>query len=80
MKFYKKRYFLFSKFDRGIKIDAESWYSVTPEIIAKHVAGRVTEKFGEMNANVVDGFCGVGGNLIQFAKRCGFCVGNGNSI
>lgn len=63
-KFYKHRYYLFSKFDRGIKIDEESWYSITPETIAKHVAGRVSEVFGEGNANVIDGFCGVGGNLI----------------
>jgi hypothetical protein len=41
------------------------------------VASRVTDIFGEGNANVIDGFCGVGGNLIQFAKKCGFCVGNG---
>jgi hypothetical protein len=25
---------------------------------------------------VLDGFCGVGGNLIQFSKKCGFCIGN----
>ena len=74
-RFYEKRYYLFSKYDRGIKIDNEGWYSVTPEHIAKHTAGRVNEVFGENNANVLDGFCGVGGNTIQFAKKCGFCVG-----
>lgn len=74
-KFFKKRYYLFSKFDRGIKIDEESWYSVTPETIAKHIASRVDEGFGEDNANVLDSFCGVGGNLIQFGRKCGFCVG-----
>jgi trimethylguanosine synthase len=37
-RFWKKRYYLFSKFDRGIKIDDESWYSVTPEPMAKHIA------------------------------------------
>ncbi len=63
-KFFKHRYYLFSKYDRGVKIDEESWYSITPETIAKHVAGRVVEVFGEGNANVIDGFCGVGGNLI----------------
>ena len=79
-KFYKNRYYLFSKFDRGIKIDEESWYSITPETIAKHVASRVTEVFGESNANVIDGFCGVGGNLIQLARKCGFAVGNGKLL
>lgn len=71
-KYWKKRFYLFSKFDRGIKIDDESWYSVTPEPMAKHIAQRVVDKFG--NANVLDGFSGIGGNAIQFAKKCGFCV------
>ncbi len=63
-KFYKHRYYLFSKFDRGIKIDDESWYSITPEPVAKHVANRVTSIFGEGQTNAMDGFCGVGGNFI----------------
>lgn len=63
-KFYKHRYYLFSKFDRGVKIDEESWYSITPETVAKHVANRVVGIFGEGRTNVMDGFCGVGGNLI----------------
>lgn len=76
-KFFKNRYYLFSKYDRGVKIDEESWYSITPETIAKHVASRVVDIYGKGNANVIDGFSGVGGNLIQFARNCGFCVGNG---
>jgi trimethylguanosine synthase len=63
-KFYKNRYYLFSKFDRGIKIDDESWYSITPEPVSKHVANRVASVFGEGQTNSMDGFCGVGGNLI----------------
>lgn len=35
---YNKRYFLFSKFDKGIIIDEDSWSSITPEEIAKHIA------------------------------------------
>ena len=73
-KFWKKRYYLFSKFDRGVLIDDESWYSVTPEPMAKHIAQRVTDLFGEGTSNVLDGFAGVGGNAIQFARKCGFCV------
>jgi hypothetical protein len=45
-KFYKQRYYLFSKYDRGVKIDEESWYSVTPEIIAKHIASKIIENYG----------------------------------
>ena len=72
---------LFSRFDRGIQLDAEGWYSVTPEIIADHVAERVSSLVssspafkpqitGEDGNGVVilDGFCGCGGNAIAFGK------------
>lgn len=91
-KFFRKRYFLFNKFDHGIKIDKEGWYSVTPEVIANYLAKRVANTFSSELAanaatgsdggsdlgagiNVLDAFAGVGGNLIQFAKECGYCVG-----
>ena len=32
-KFWAQRFRLFSLFDRGIKLDDESWFSVTPEVI-----------------------------------------------
>lgn len=32
-KFYLKRKFMFSKFDEGVKLDEESWYSVIPEVL-----------------------------------------------
>jgi trimethylguanosine synthase len=63
-KFWDKRYYLFSKFDKGIWIDEESWSSVTPEEISKHIARRVMNVFGEQQGVVIDGFCGVGGNTI----------------
>ena len=40
-KFYKKRYFLFSKFDKGVLLDTESWFSVIPEEISIHIANRI---------------------------------------
>lgn len=43
----------------------EGWFSVTPEKIAEHIAGRVSQSF--TCDIVVDAFCGVGGNTIQFA-------------
>ncbi|XP_004602585.2 trimethylguanosine synthase [Sorex araneus] len=64
-KYWAQRYRLFSRFDDGIKLDREGWFSVTPEKIAEHIAGRVSESF-ECDV-VVDAFCGVGGNTIQFA-------------
>ena len=69
--FYNKRYFLFSKFDKGIRIDEESWSSITPEEIAKHISRRPMNLFGEKKGVVIDPFCGVGGNTIQFAKKVG---------
>ena len=72
---------LFARFDRGIQLDAEGWYSVTPEIIADHVAKRVSslvESSPTFNAQrdtrdgngvvILDGFCGCGGNAIAFGK------------
>ena len=63
-KYWKQRYSLFSKFDEGIKLDEESWFSVTPEKIAEHIAERIQCDV------IIDGFCGAGGNAIQFAKTC----------
>lgn len=40
-KYWCQRRRLFSRFDMGIQLDSEGWFSVTPEIIADHVAQRV---------------------------------------
>jgi len=42
----------------------ESWYSVTPEVISRMIAKRCTCDL------IIDGFCGAGGNTIQFALTC----------
>ncbi|XP_077213716.1 uncharacterized protein LOC143848619 isoform X2 [Tasmannia lanceolata] len=62
-KYWWQRYVLFSKFDDGVKMDEEGWFSVTPESIARHHASRCG------NGTIVDCFTGVGGNAIQFATR-----------
>ena len=68
-KFWKRRYKLFSKFDQGIIIDSlESWYSVTPEAIARDQAEYCYEMLNSRNITILDGYCGIGGNSIQFAK------------
>eukprot|EP00730_Choanoeca_flexa_P012026 TRINITY_DN3052_c0_g1_i1.p1 TRINITY_DN3052_c0_g1~~TRINITY_DN3052_c0_g1_i1.p1 ORF type:complete len:586 (+),score=125.79 TRINITY_DN3052_c0_g1_i1:126-1883(+) len=64
LKFWLQRHRLFSKFAQGIWMDAESWYSATPEVIAQHHALRLQ---GDV---VVDAFCGPGGNAIQLAMYC----------
>ena len=63
-KYWSQRYRLFSLFDSGVKLDLESWFSVTPERIAQHIAYRMSFDV------VVDGFCGAGGNAIQLAMTC----------
>ncbi|KAG9145040.1 hypothetical protein Leryth_018332, partial [Lithospermum erythrorhizon] len=63
-KYWVQRYELFSKYDEGIKMDEEGWFSVTPEAIAARQAQRCS------GGVVIDGFTGVGGNAIQFASMC----------
>ncbi|XP_030581232.1 trimethylguanosine synthase [Archocentrus centrarchus] len=65
-KYWAQRYRLFSRFDEGIRLDREGWFSVTPERIAEHIALRVECSF-HASQLVIDAFCGVGGNAIQFA-------------
>ncbi|PNF43235.1 hypothetical protein B7P43_G14902 [Cryptotermes secundus] len=67
-KYWIRRYQLFSKFDEGIKLDEESWFSVTPERVAEHIAERCRCDI------VVDAFCGAGGNSIQFAFTCAHVI------
>ncbi|KAL6504883.1 hypothetical protein OROHE_023641 [Orobanche hederae] len=62
-KYWGQRYALFSRYDDGIQMDTEGWFSVTPEPIAKHHAVRCGAGV------IVDCFTGVGGNAIQFAQR-----------
>ncbi|KAK7321688.1 hypothetical protein VNO77_32555 [Canavalia gladiata] len=63
-KYWCQRYILFSRFDDGVKMDEEGWFSVTPEAIARHQAIRCA------SGVIIDCFTGVGGNAIQFAQQC----------
>ena len=49
---------MFSKYDQGIKIDDESWCTVTPEKVSEHIALKFKNKI------IMEGCCGVGGNAI----------------
>ncbi|ONK69685.1 uncharacterized protein A4U43_C05F25670 [Asparagus officinalis] len=64
-KYYLQRHTLFSKYDAGVQLDEEGWFSVTPEPIAARHASLAAD-----NSLVIDCFSGVGGNAIQFASRC----------
>ena len=61
-KYWDRRYTKFSKFDEGIQTDIEGLYSVGPEEIADKIARKTNAR------TIVDGFCGIGGNTIGFAK------------
>ena len=63
-KYWLQRYMLFSRFDDGCVLDEEGWYSVTPEVVAQHMAERCRCDV------IIDAFCGVGGNAIHFAHTC----------
>ncbi|KAK6464736.1 RNA cap guanine-N2 methyltransferase-domain-containing protein, partial [Scheffersomyces coipomensis] len=65
-KFWGRRYKLFSRFDDGIYMTSELWYSVTPESIAQFSASLIKYLLPDCN-NILDVCCGGGGNTIQFA-------------
>ena len=68
LKYWNQRYTLFSRFDDGIEIDEEGLFSVTPEEIARNQCLRCSGPAGHM-LTIIDAFCGVAGNAIQFALR-----------
>lgn len=73
-KYWAQRKRLFQKFDQGIKLDTESWYSVTPEAIALHTANRIASMKDDKDGDggrfvVLDAFCGCGGNAIAFGNH-----------
>lgn len=65
-KYWRKRYRIFSKYDEGVFLTSELWYSVTPEQTAKAIALMVKKLIPECKT-VLDICCGGGGNTIQFA-------------
>ena len=73
-KYWAQRFHYFSLYDCGVRLDAESWYSVTPEKVAAAIARRVAAGCGAGGGVVVDAFCGCGGNAIALAGSCGHVV------
>lgn len=70
-KYWDQRYRLFSRFDAGVQVDAESWYSVTPECIADYISQFCLARAvasGVRLDTVVDCFSGCGGNTISLAR------------
>ncbi|KAF3942259.1 hypothetical protein ABW19_dt0202834 [Dactylella cylindrospora] len=67
LNYWNQRYSLFSLWDEGIWITDEGYYSVTPESVAKKIARHVLPTSISKPQVIIDAFCGVGGNAIQFA-------------
>jgi hypothetical protein len=65
IKFWNQRFYYYSKFDEGIRMDYESWYSVTPEDLAYYIS-----LLAGKDSVCIDPFAGSGGNVIQFSKNC----------
>ncbi len=51
-------------------LDEESWYSVTPEVVADYVSSKVVADV------VLDAFCGAGGDTIKLATTCKQVISN----
>jgi trimethylguanosine synthase len=62
-KYWAQRYRYWSKFDEGVEMTIEDWHSVTPEVIAEHIAHRCG------CGVILDPFCGCGGNAVRFAQN-----------
>lgn len=73
-KYWVQRHNLFSKYDEGIILTKELWFSVTPEKISKFMAEFINDRICKMKGGVgqdikiLDAFCGGGGNVVQFLQ------------
>eukprot|EP00900_Chrysochromulina_parva_P001123 jgi/Chrpa1/11010/Chrysochromulina_OHIO_Genome00007041-RA len=66
-KYFHQRRNLFSKYDCGCALDAEGWYSATPEAAAA-ITAQIMETDGASRGSIfVDAFVGTGSNAIQQA-------------
>ncbi|WRT69641.1 uncharacterized protein IL334_006630 [Kwoniella shivajii] len=65
MKYFAQRRLYFPLYDHlPLLLDRTGWFSITPQPIAAHIAERCACDL------IIDAFCGVGGNSIEFAKTC----------
>ncbi|KAH9279585.1 Trimethylguanosine synthase [Echinococcus granulosus] len=65
---WQRRFDLLGRFDEGIQMDRESWYSVTPEEIARNQVKTCACDL------MVATYAGAGGNSIQFTRTCDFVI------
>jgi hypothetical protein len=77
VKYWDQRFRIFSRFDEGVHLDAESWYSITYEAVATKIAmttKSIVESQGEKMQVVLDCFSGCGGCTIPFAEQGRFVL------
>lgn len=72
-KYWNQRHLLFSKYDKGILLTKELWFSVTPELISEFTAKLIKFVLNDKILNkepifVMDAFSGGGGNVNLFLK------------
>ncbi|CAK7207136.1 putative diacylglycerol O-acyltransferase tgs1 [Sporothrix eucalyptigena] len=63
-KYWKGRYKIFPNYNDGIYLTDDAWFGVTPEPVARKIAG---DTWLPSANTVVDMFAGAGGNTIAFA-------------
>ncbi|ORY34840.1 RNA cap guanine-N2 methyltransferase-domain-containing protein [Naematelia encephala] len=64
-KYFSQRHLYFPLYDQlPLLLDDTGWFSITPHPIAVHIAERCQCDV------IIDAFCGVGGNAVEFAKTC----------
>ena len=62
---FAQRHLLLPQYDTlPLLLDETGWFSITPQPIASHIADRCQ---GDV---IIDAFCGVGGNAVEFARTC----------
>jgi trimethylguanosine synthase len=85
-KYWAQRRRLFSRFDDGILLDPEGWFSVTPEVVAAHVASRFADFSYRSTSRRRDGYNYDDDDEDDHAKRepmvvlDAFCGCGGNAI
>ncbi|CAD7956075.1 unnamed protein product [Amoebophrya sp. A120] len=62
---WNRRFYFWSRYDLGVRMDTSGFYEVTPESVAAYVAQRLSHC-----EKIVDGTAGCGGNLVQLATFC----------
>lgn len=68
---------MFSKYDEGVELDDESWYSAVPEAVGQYAANLMKKRLGSgKKLTLMDGMSGCGGSLLQLASVSETCIGN----